>query len=255
MTSEEGREIRAMVIDDEELARTRVRRFLDEMDDVDVVAEAANGLEAVERIREVRPDVLILDIQMPGMDGFQMLRELDEMPLVVFATAFNEYAIKAFEINSVDYLLKPIGRERLAEAIDRVRGLLGDEGKRASETERVTELVRSQGPGRLPVQRGKRIVLLDEADVVWVGVENELVFVHTRDERFMMNTTLTDLETRLDSRRFFRIHRSSIVNLDHVLEIIPWFSGKYKLVVDDGERTELVLSRGRARELREIMPW
>ncbi|MBD3368461.1 MAG: response regulator [Candidatus Eisenbacteria bacterium] len=247
--------VRALVVDDEPLARTRVRRFLEAIDDVEVVAEAANGVQALTMIEEHRPDVVILDIQMPGMDGFQMLKELDEMPLVVFATAYNEYAIQAFEINSVDYILKPIERERLEEAVDRVRGLLASETQRADELERLSGLVRSQGPDRLPVLRGKRIVLLDSADVVWAEVENELVFVHTRDERYMMNTTLTDLEKRLDPARFFRIHRSTIVNLDHVVEIIPWFSGKYKVVVDDKERSELVLSRGRARELREFLPW
>jgi len=249
------RTIRALVVDDEELARKRVRRFLEDIEGVEVVGEAENGVAGVPLIKEEAPDVVILDIQMPGMDGFQMLEELDEVPLVVFATAFNEYAIRAFEINSVDYLLKPIERERLGEAVERVRGLLNDDAKRSEELERLAELVRNRGPGRLPVLRGKRIVLLDTADVVWAGIENELVFVHTIDERYMMNSTLAELEERLDPRRFFRIHRSTIVNLDHVLEIVPWFSGKYKVIVDDESRSELVLSRGRARDLREILPW
>jgi two-component system LytT family response regulator/two-component system response regulator LytT len=251
----EGQTVRALVVDDEALARARVRRFLEEVDGVEVVGEAANGVEGIEKVGEHRPDVIILDIQMPGMDGFQMLKALDEVPLVVFATAYDEYAIKAFEINSVDYLLKPIERGRLEKAIDRVRRVLSDDEKRTSEIERLVGLMRSQGPERLPVLRGKRIVLIDPSDVVWVGVENEIVFVHTAAERYMMNTTMADLEERLDRTRFFRIHRSTIVNLEHVVEIVPWFSGKYKVVVDDADRSELVLSRGRARELREIIPW
>jgi DNA-binding LytR/AlgR family response regulator len=242
-------------VDDEQLARARVRRFLEEIGDVEVVAEAGNGVEAIERIGEHSPDVVLLDIQMPGMDGFQMLKELDEPPLVVFATAYNEYAIKAFEVNSVDYLLKPIERGRLEEAVERVRRLLRDDTGRAEEIDRLAAFVRAQGPEKLPVQKGKRIVLLDPSDVVWVGAENELVFVHTAGDRYVVNTTLAELEQRLDPARFFRIHRSTIVNLDHVVEIVPWFSGKYRIVVDDARRSELVLSRGRAKELREIMPW
>ena len=121
--------------------------------------------------------------------------------------------------------------------------------------ERLADLVRSRGVDRLPVQKGKRIVLVDAKDIVWIGVTDELVFVHTKDARYLINMTMAELETRLDPAVFFRTHRSSIVNLNHVVEIVPWFSGKYKVVVDDAERTELVLSRARARTLREIFPW
>lgn len=247
--------MRVLIVDDEELARLRLRTLLGEQDGVECVGEARNGIEAVEMIRELAPDLVMLDIQMPGMTGFDVLEALDEPPLVVFATAYDEYAIKAFEVNSVDYLLKPIVEERFAEAIKRARATLSDETGLKDRIERLAAVIRGRGLARLPVLRGKKIVVLNTSDVVWAGAENELVFVHTKSEKFRVNMTMSELEKRLDASRFFRTHRSSIVNLDHVLEIVPWFGGKYQVIVDDDDRSELVLSRGRVKALREILPW
>jgi two-component system LytT family response regulator/two-component system response regulator LytT len=243
-----------VVVDDEALARARIRKLLEAFDDLECVGEAKNGLEAVERIRELKPDLVFLDIQMPGMDGFEVLAALDDVPLVIFATAYDEYALKAFEVNSIDYLLKPIEKERLAQAVERARELLsgGDLGR---EIERIAGLAGARRVDRLPVQKGKRIVLVDHADIVWIEASEGLVFVHTREQRFLANTTMAELEARLDSGTFFRIHRSSIVNLNHVVEIVPWFGGKYKVIVDDAAHSELVLSRARAKALRAIFPW
>jgi DNA-binding LytR/AlgR family response regulator len=155
----------------------------------------------------------------------------------------------------VDYLLKPISKERMVEAIDRARGLLDDTPKLDDQMARLAGMIRSREVRRIPALKGKKIVLVDLEDIVWIGVENELVFVHTRGEKYMVNITMAELEGRLDPHVFFRTHRSSIVNLNHVVEIVPWFSGKYKIVVDDDERSELVLSRGRVKGLREILPW
>jgi two-component system response regulator LytT len=234
--------IRVVIVDDEELARTRIRGLLADFDDLECVGEAENGLEAVERIRELGPDLVFLDIQMPGMDGFEVLASLDDVPLVIFATAYDEYALKAFEVNSIDYLLKPIEKERLASAVERARELLAGGRELGREIERIAGLVRSRGVERLPVQKGRKIVLVDHADIVWIEASEGLVFVHTADQR-------------LDPASFFRTHRSSIVNLNHVVEIVPWFGGKYKIVVDDAARSELVLSRARAKALRAIFPW
>ncbi len=249
------RSMRVLVVDDEELARVRIKELLADIPDVEVAGEAENGLRAVELVGELGPDVVILDIQMPGMDGFEVVEALTHVPLVIFATAFDEYAIKAFEVNSVDYLLKPISRERLGEAIERARSLLDDTPQLDDQMARLAGLIRSRDMRRLPVMKGKKIVLVDLDDIVWIGVEGELVFVHTASEKYMMNATMAELESRLDPRVFFRSHRSSIVNLNHVKEIVPWFSGKYKIVVDDERKSELVLSRARAKGLREILPW
>ncbi len=247
--------MRVLVVDDEELARARIKELLADIPDVEVAGEAENGLRAVELVGELGPDVVILDIQMPGMDGFEVVEALTHVPLVIFATAFDEYAIKAFEVNSVDYLLKPISRERLGEAIERARSLLDDTPQLDDQMARLAGLIRSRDMRRLPVMKGKKIVLVDLDDIVWIGVEDELVFVHTASEKYMMNATMAELESRLDPRVFFRSHRSSIVNLNHVKEIVPWFSGKYKIIVDDEKKSELVLSRARAKGLREILPW
>ena len=249
------RSMRVLVVDDEELARARIKELLAGIPDVEVAGEAENGLRAVELVGELGPDVVILDIQMPGMDGFEVVEALTRVPLVIFATAFDEYAIKAFEVNSVDYLLKPISRERLGEAIERARSLLDDAPQLDDQMARLAGLIRSRDMRRLPVMKGKKIVLVDLDDIVWIGVEDELVFVHTASEKYMMNATMAELESRLDASVFFRSHRSSIVNLNHVKEIVPWFSGKYKIVVDDEKKSELVLSRARAKGLREILPW
>lgn len=246
--------IRVLIVDDEELARARIKGLLEAFDDIECVGEAENGLRAVERIRDLKPDLVFLDIQMPGMDGFEVLAALDDVPLVIFATAYDEYALKAFEVNSIDYLLKPIEKERLASAVERARELLsGDDLGR--EIERIAGLVKARGVDRIPVQKGKKIILVDHADIVWIEASEGLVFVHTRDQRLLANTTMAELEARLDPATFFRTHRSSIVNLNHVVEIVPWFGGKYKVVVDDAGRSEVVLSRARARALRAIFPW
>ncbi len=247
--------MRVLVVDDEELARTRIKGLLADLPDAEMVGEAENGLQAVEMIGELSPDVVILDIQMPGMNGFEVVDALSSVPLIVFATAFDEYAIKAFEVNSVNYLLKPITKERFAEAMERARCLLANEPELDDQISRLAGLVKKREIARLPVMKGKRIILVDLADIVWIGVTDELVFVHTRSEQFMVNMTMSELEARLDPSVFFRSHRSSIVNLNRVKEIVPWFGGKYKIVVDDESGSELVLSRARARGLREILPW
>jgi two-component system LytT family response regulator/two-component system response regulator LytT len=250
-----SRPLRVLVVDDEELARMRVKGLLAELPGVECVGEAENGLEAVEKARSLAPDVMVLDIQMPGMNGFEVIEALDHPPLVVFATAYDEYAIKAFEVDSVDYVLKPFSRERLGEAMERARRILSSGTDLRAEVERLASLVRSRGAGRLPAQRGRRIVLLDLADIVWFETDDELVHAHTRDAKCLVNMTMAELEKRLDPAVFFRVHRSSIVNLKHVAEIVPWFGGKYKVVVDDTARSELVLPRARVRALRDILPW
>lgn len=248
-------DLTVLVVDDEQLARTRLRKLLDEIDGVAVLGEAANGVEAVERIGELGPDVVVIDIQMPGMTGFEVIDALDNPPLIIFATAFDEYAIRAFEVNSIDYLLKPVSRERLSEAIDRARALLSDAPGLTREKEKLESLARSRSIDRLPVSHGKRILLLGLDEVIWLASEDGLVFAHTADGRFLVNLTMSELEERLDERTFFRIHRSTIVNLGHVRELVPWFSGKYQVIMNDPGSTELTLSRSRAKALRAILPW
>ena len=247
--------IRTLVVDDERLARDRLCGFLRAIADVELVGEAADGPEAVKLIEECRPDLVFLDIQIPGMDGFSVLRSLTHQPEVVFATAYDSYAIKAFEVQAADYLLKPISRDRLAEAVRRVRG------RRANGT--MTDLhalLRALGRERthvaqIPVQKGRQILVLPSDDVFWFEVEYRLVYAHTASERFATNFTLKQLEERLDPEVFFRAHKSRLVNLRHVKAIAPWFGGRFKLIMRNPGAAEVELSRAQARVLRQRMHW
>lgn len=249
--------LRTLIVDDEKLARDRLSSFLRAIEDVELVGEAANGPEAVQMIEERRPDLVFLDIQMPGMDGFGVLRGISHRPEVVFATAYDTHAIKAFDVQAADYLLKPISRDRLGEAVRRVRGRRSG-GVPAPDLARVVEALQQRErryASQLPVQKGRQILILGTDDVYWFEVEYRLVHAHTASERFMTNFTLKDLEDRLDPEVFFRAHKSRLVNLHHVKAIVPWFGGRFKLVMRNPAASEVELSRAQARLLRRRMHW
>jgi DNA-binding LytR/AlgR family response regulator len=250
--------IRTLVVDDEKLARDRLVGFLEGLDDVQLVGQAGDGVEALKRIEEERPDLVFLDVQMPGMDGFEVLKALrTPLPHVVFSTAYDEYAIRAFEVDAVDYLLKPLSRARVGEAVGRVRSRLGSE-RNGSDLEGVLRRFEEQRKvhvSQVPVYSGKRILIVPVSEVLWFGVEYRLVYAHTVERAFMTNYTLRELEERLDPALFFRAHKSSLVNLKHVKEIVPWFGGRYKLVMRDQAGSEVALSRAQARELRARLRW
>jgi DNA-binding LytR/AlgR family response regulator len=249
--------LRTVIVDDEKLARDRVRGFLRALDAVAVVGEATDGPEAVRLIEGQRPDLVVLDIQMPGMDGFGVVRALSHKPAIVFATAYDSYAIKAFEVQAADYLLKPISRDRLTEAVHRVRARR-DNGTPAPD---VQQLVRSlqqrerRYAVQLPVHKGRQILILPIEDIFVFDVEYRLVYAHTATERYMTSFTLKDLEERLDPEVFFRAHKSRLVNLNQVKAIVPWFGGRFKLVMRNPGNTEVELSRAQARVLRRRMHW
>lgn len=249
--------LRTLVVDDEKLARDRLCGFLRAMEEVELVGEASNGPEAVAMIEDRRPDLVLLDVQMPGMDGFGVLRQLTHRPSVVFATAYDHYALKAFEVQAADYLLKPISRDRLREAVRRVR----DRRDRSAAGADLQAAVRAlhqrekRYATQLTVQKGRQILLLATAEVFWFEVEYRLVYAHTASERFMSNYTLKDLEERLDPEVFFRAHKSRLVNLQHVKAIVPWFGGRYKLLMRNPAASEVELSRAQARVLRRRMHW
>ena len=249
--------LRALVVDDEKLARDRLRGFLRAFDDIEVIGDASNGPEAVQLIEQQRPDLVFLDIQMPGMDGFGVLRAITHRPEVIFATAHDNYAIKAFEVHATDYLLKPISRDRLTEAVRRVRGRR-ENGVPAPD---VQELVRAlnqrdrRHTAQLPVHKGRQILIVPVEQVFWFEVEYRLVYAHTATERYMTSFTLKDLEDRLDPEIFFRAHKSRLVNLNQVKAIVPWFGGRFKLVMRNPANSEVELSRAQARVLRRRMHW
>ena len=262
--------MRTLIVDDEAPARERLRRMLAEIESVEIIGEAEDGVRAVEMIEALSPDLVLLDIQMPGLDGFGVIEALADPPPIVFVTAYDEYAIRAFEVNALDYLLKPFSRERLEKAIRRAQQAQGEErelGVSADETSgaerfatRLTPLLESlaaQGRylTRLAVRdyENRRIRVLDIHEVDWISVADEQVVVHVGERTHPIRRTLAELETRLDPAHFFRAHRSTIVNLDRVKEVIPWFKGSHKLRLTTG--AEVDLSRAQARALRKILDW
>ena len=250
--------IRTLVVDDEKLARDRLAGFLAGLGDVEIVGQAGDGVQALELIEQERPDLVFLDVQMPGMDGFEVLKALRlPPPHVVLATAYDEYAIRAFEVGAVDYLLKPFARQRVEDAVGRVRDRLvaNRPGPSLEDMLRRLEERRKVYVTQVPVHSGKRILVLPVADVLWFGVEYRLVYAHTHDRAHMTNYTLRELEERLDPETFFRAHKSSLVNLRHVKEIVPSFGGRYKLLMRDHAASEVALSRVQARELRARLRW
>jgi DNA-binding LytR/AlgR family response regulator len=250
--------VRTLLVDDEKLARDRLAGFLAGLDEVQVVGQAGDGVQALELIEQERPDLVFLDVQMPGMDGFEVLKALRApRPHVVLATAYDEYAIRAFEVGAVDYLLKPIARARVADAVGRVRErlLANRPAPELEDVLRRLEERRKVHVTQVPVHSGKRILVLPVTDVLWFGVEYRLVYAHTSERAYMTNYTLRELEERLDPECFFRAHKSSLVNLKHVKEIVPSFGGRYKLVMRDQAGSEVALSRVQARELRARLHW
>jgi two-component system LytT family response regulator/two-component system response regulator LytT len=252
-------------VDDEPLALEELSYQLEAFDEVTVVGEGANGLEAVELIRQLRPDLVMLDIQMPGKDGFQVVREVTgaedgPIPYIVFITAYDQYALRAFEVNAIDYLLKPIDEQMLSRAIQRVK-------KRMEATvdirSHLETLLRSLGPApltprsnRISLKKGARIILVDVHDIVYAYIAEGVVFIVTDAQEGMTSyRTLEELELDLDPQVFWRVHRSYIANINRVSEVIPWFSGTYRLIMNDPQKREIPLSRTQSKKLRKTLKW
>jgi len=249
--------IRALIVDDEKPARERLCSFLRSVKDIEVIGQAKNGIEAIQAIEEESPDLVFLDVQMPGTDGFGVLKAVTKSFQVVFATAYDEYAIKAFEVQATDYLLKPISRDRLEEALRRTRQRLEGQAPATDYREllKLLEARERRFVEQLPVHKGRQILILPIDDIFWFEVEYRLVYAHSATDRFMTNFTLKELEERLDPEVFFRAHKSRLVNLKRVKAIVPWFGGRFKLVMRNQESSEVELSRAQARVLRRTMRW
>jgi two-component system LytT family response regulator len=246
--------IRAVVVDDEDLARRRLLKLLLKYgEEVEVVGEAANGEEAVALISSLRPDVVFLDVQMPGCDGFEVVRRLQEKPFIVFATAYNEYALKAFEENSVDYLLKPVEQKRLDRTLDKLRRFVGTSSLSVNENiERMLSRLASPMLQRLKVSVGDKIYLIDLPDIVYFESRDKYTYLHTTDREYMIDETLADLEVKLNGSTFVRIHRSYIVNVNFIRELVRWFAGRYKVRLKDKSETELIATRSYADQIRRL---
>jgi two-component system LytT family response regulator len=249
--------IRAIIVDDEPLAREGVRLNLEAEPDIDIVGDAGSGEEAVTLIETLRPDVLFLDVQMAGLDGFAVLDAVGaaHMPVTIFTTAYDEFALRAFDAHAIDYILKPYDAERFHLAVDRARMQLN--GRRRTQTdERLDSLLdelrsRNQYLERLIVRSGGRILILRVAEIDWIEAASNYVRLHAGGREYLLRETMTALEAKLDPVEFVRIHRSTIVRVDRIRELEPLFQGDYVVVLED--TTRLTSSRGYRERLQELL--
>lgn len=251
--------MRSIIIDDEESARSRLARLLAAYADVEVVAEARDGLDALEKTESLRPDLVFLDIEMPGLGGFEVLRSLRPnvpLPLVIFVTGYDQHALAAFEANALAYLLKPVRQERLAQAVEHARKLIGASSAREREQQHVTEIAReSPKPLRQIVCRKRdRLVLVPPDQILWFRMEDGIVKARTDHETYQVNYQLSELETRLPGEQFFRARREVLINLNRIKEIRPYFNSRFLVVMSDAAGSEIALSARQAHQFRQRIP-
>lgn len=255
----------ALIIDDEALARQELQYLLEKAGDVEILAQGTNGIEAVELIRTHKPDVVFLDVQMPGLDGFAVLKKLLDrkipMPQVVFATAFNQYAVRAFEVNAVDYLLKPFDRKRVMQTLEKAATRRGAPAESVSDAklDALLRLVEEQAQaprpnmGKVVVRAHSRLLLVDQREICFASIEGGTITVVTSTVEGHSNCrTLEELADQLNPEMFWRAHRSVLVNIQHIREVVPWFKSSYQLRMDDPKKTEVPVSRAQTKRLREL---
>jgi len=253
-------DLRAIVVDDEQLARDELCFLLQQMGGIDVVAQAGNGVDALTVIEGYQPDLVMLDVQMPGLTGFEVARRVVEAGMesqIVFVTAFDQYAIDAFDVNAVDYLLKPVEPARLSTAVDRVRRrMAADRANQKGDLDQVLQKLADPQERReqLAIRVEDRFLLVQADEVVHASVEDDQIRVVTNSLSGTSNyRTLDELQTRLDPAVFWRVHRSHLVNINKIKEIVPWFSRNYILRMKDGKGSEIPVSRSQTRRLREYL--
>jgi two-component system LytT family response regulator/two-component system response regulator LytT len=254
--------INTIIVDDEKPARDELAFLLKGFPEISLIAQGKNGLDAVALIKEREPNLVFLDVQMPGLDGFGVIKKLVErkvcMPQIIFATAYDEYAVRAFEVNAVDYLLKPYDKARLARAIHRAKKLLEAD---SSPVERLESLMEQLGsarasapvPAKLLVKAQSRLLLVDSANMVFASIDDGSITIHTHDFEGVSNyRTVEELQDSLDSESFWRPHRSYLVNIHHIREVVPWFKSSYLLKMNDKAASEIPVSRAQTKRLREL---
>jgi two-component system response regulator LytT len=253
----------AVIVDDEQLARDELAFLLKSVDDVNVVAQGKNGVDAINLIREFNPDLVFLDVQMPGLDGFGVIKKLLDkkipLPKIVFATAFDQYAVKAFEVNAVDYLLKPFDKKRVAQSVQKARAKIETSGSTSSEKlETLVRMLESQKPqaSKILLKSAGRLFLISQKDICYASIEDGVISVMTTGPTGMEGQsncrTLEELLDSLDPNLFWRAHRSYLVNINRIKEVVPWFKSSYQLRMDDKKQTEIPVSRAQTKRLREL---
>lgn len=256
-----NKKLRVFLIDDEPLALKRLSRLLAETGRVEVIGQTTEPLKALEIVPQLDADALFLDIQMPELNGFELLRQLEKYPPVIFTTAFDEYALKAFEVYSIDYLLKPVESERLGTALDKLEKITLTPSEAARNIEKLIAGISSLVPdGRKPrmekiaSRTGGKVRILDAAEITHFFAQDKITFARNAGGKdFPVDFSLNDLEEKLDPEKFLRVHRSTIVNLDFIAEVHGWFSGKVLIRLRDAPVTELVVARDRVKILKDFL--
>jgi two-component system, LytTR family, response regulator LytT len=255
--------INTIIVDDEKPARDELAFLLKGLPDINLIGQGKNGVDAVALIKEHAPDLVFLDVQMPGLDGFGVLKKLVEkkvkLPQIVFATAFDQYAVQAFDVNAVDYVLKPFEKARIAKAVQRARREIEAS---TSPAERLEQLVTQLGgitkqatpqPVKLLVQSGQRLLLVNSEDVIFASIDGGMISVVARDLEGRSNyRTLEEMQGALDAETFWKPHRSYLVNIHHIKEVVPWFKSTYMLKMSDKKQTEIPVSRNQIKRMREL---
>jgi two-component system LytT family response regulator/two-component system response regulator LytT len=253
--------IAALLVDDEQPARDELAFLLKGFPEVEVVGQGKNGVEAVSLIRELNPQVTFLDVQMPGLDGFGVIKKLLEkkvhLPYFVFATAYDNYAVQAFEVNALDYLLKPIAKPRLEKAIAKLRRMIEKAESTQDKLDRLVHMMEDRPAAqknKLVVKSQGRLFLVDPEEVIFASIEDGVISIVTRELEGQSNfRTVEELQGNLDAKVFWRAHRSYLVNVNHIKEVVPWFKSSYQLKMQDRKQTEIPVSRAQTRKLRELL--
>jgi len=262
MTERATSTLSAILIEDEQLAREELAYLLKEIPDVEVLATGRNGLEAIKLIENLEPDVVFLDVQMPGLDGFGVIKRLLDrkvpLPKIVFATAFDQYAVKAFEVNAVDYILKPFDKKRVAQSVEKARAKMEAGAGSEEKFETLVRMLESQKAhtAKILIKAAGRLFLTDSKDICYATIDDGVITVVTGGNTGMEGQsncrTLEELFESLDTNLFWRAHRSFLVNINHIREVVPWFKSSYQLRMDDKKQTEIPVSRAQTRRLREL---
>jgi two-component system response regulator LytT len=249
-----------IIVDDEQLARDELSYLLRDVEDLDIIGQGKNGVEAVNLIKENSPDLVFLDVQMPGLDGFGVIKKLLEkkipLPNIVFSTAFDQYAVKAFEVNALDYILKPFEKKRVLQAVEKARKI-HESGVPPSEQrlDTLVKLLEQQKPQTTKVllKANNRLFLVDQKEICFASIEDGVITVVAQNMEGQSNCrTLEELLTSLDSNLFWRAHRSFLVNINRIKEVVPWFKSSYQIRMDDRKQTEIPVSRAQTRRLRDL---
>ena len=250
----------AVIVDDEQLARDELSYLLKSIDDINIVAQGGNGLEAINLIKEHSPDLVFLDVQMPGLDGFGVIKKLLDrkvpVPQIIFATAYDQYAVKAFEVNALDYILKPFDKKRITQAIEKVRRKLQGASSSDDKLDTLVKLLEAQRRpenSKVLIRAAGRLLLVEQKDVCFASIEDGVISVVSTTLEGQSNCrTLEELLEGLDPGMFWRAHRSYVVNINRIKEVVPWFKSSYQLRMDDKKQSEIPVSRAQTKRLREL---